>query len=578
MPKLDHKVSFSGCFDKKRQIDVLQCILDACVEEGSSYQSVVNAHALATELNRKPDLNLFKQLMSIDAVSTATTEHEYYLLVQIQALFKKRADLDLGIDKRKVALDSFLRSETLCRSTNKLLRTPDAPRAGERAALIHSMQRKISDVLGDLPKIDNLELGFGPGTNVGCSKNTSVRHKLNSDITTTEGAARYILTASSTFHAWPGFAKPVVCCGSRWTSVAKTSLTDRGINIEPILNSYIQKGLGAAIRRRLKRVGIDLNDQTANQRLAQKGSIRGLLATIDLSMASDTISYLLVMDLLPYDWFVALDNVRSPICELPDGSFKILEKFSSMGNGATFELESLIFWALLEVVCNKDEQRTISVYGDDLICPADCYDEVIDALSLLGFVPNYEKSYGAGPFRESCGKDYWLGTDVRPVFVKDELSMKEIFRLHNFFVRTGRLRSLPSKLLGFIAKRDRLFGPDGFGDGHLIWTDPPRPVKDKRGWDPYYVITTWQAKPRVVKEPLSSDYGAFLYLRTESEVASPFTVVNASYRSQNGKGVLTGFLTLPEPGKAMCAEELMLLERSTSPRYHKKNIRVPVAS
>ena len=577
MPKLDRKVSFSGVFDKKRQIDVIQCILDACVEEGSSYQSVVDAHAFATALNRKPDLCLFKQLMSIDAVSTAANEHEYYLLVQIQALFKKRADLNLGIDKRKVALDSFLRSETLCRSTNKLLRSSDAPRSGERAALIHSMQRKISDLLGDLPSIDSLELGFGPGTNVGCSKNTSVRHKLNSDITTTEGAARYILTASSTFHAWPGFGKPRVCCGSRWTSVAKTSLTDRGINIEPILNSYIQKGLGTAIRRRLKRVGIDLNDQTANQRLARVGSIRGLLATIDLSMASDTVSYLLVMDLLPYDWFVALDSVRSPICELPDGSFRILEKFSSMGNGATFELESLIFWALLEVVCNKDEQRTISVYGDDLICPADCYDEVIDALSLLGFVPNYEKSYGAGPFRESCGKDYWLGTDVRPVFVKDELSLKEIFRLHNFFIRTGRLRSLPSRLLGFVAKHDRLFGPNGFGDGHLIWTEPSRPVKDKRGWEPYHVITTWQAKPRVVKEPLSSDYGAFLYLRTESEVASPFAVVNTSYRSPNGKGVLTGFLTLPEPGKAMCAEELMLLERSTSPRYHKKNIRVPVA-
>jgi hypothetical protein len=290
-------------------------------------------------------------------------------------------------------------------------------------------------------------------------------------------------------------------------------------------------------------------------------------------MASDTVSYLTVMELLPSDWFEALDAVRSPVCELPDGSFKILEKFSSMGNGATFELESLIFYSLLHVVCCVDEERTISVYGDDLICPTDCYDRVLDALSLLGFIPNKSKSFGSGPFRESCGKDYWDGTDVRPVFVKDELSMKEVYRLHNYFVRTGRLSSLPDLLLGFIPKRDRLFGPDGYGDGHLIWKTPPRPHKDKRGWEPFHVITTWQAKPRVVNAPLSSDYGAFLYLRTESaDVPSLSTV---GYFIEDG--AILAVLRSPADGKPLLAEDMMYNERSDRPRYHKKNIRVPVA-
>lgn len=572
MPKPYRKVGFSAFFDKKKQNLVLLSIIDAVAREGVMYPAVLRTCTLARRLVARPDILLFKQLMAVDA-HLASNATEYYLLVQVQALFKKRSDLDLGIDKKDVALATFLRSESLCRETNKLLVANDDPRSGDRAALILKMQRKISLALGDLPSLDDMNLGFGPGTNVGCSKNTSVRQKLNSDITTTEGAGRYFMTSAHSYHAWPGLSKPVVVSGSYWTSVPKTSLTDRGINVEPILNSFIQKGIGQAIRVRLKRVGIDLDDQSVNQRLAQKGSIRGLLATIDLSMASDTVAYNLVMQLLPWDWFEALDSVRSPICELPDGKFRILEKFSSMGNGATFELESLIFWALLSVVCCEDEERTISVYGDDLICPSDCYDRVLDALSLLGFIPNSEKSFGCGPFRESCGKDYWDGTDVRPVFVKDQISLKEIYRLHNFFVRTGRLSSLPEQLLGFIAKRDRLFGPDGFGDGHLIWDHAPAPKRDKRGWEPFHVITTWQAKPRVVNTPLSSDYGAFLYLRTECESEPAWRTLGYTIRDK----ALYAHIALPADGQSLSASDVMYNERSASPRYHKKNIRVPVA-
>lgn len=572
MPKPNRKVGFATFFDKKKQQSVLVTIIDAITEEGAKYPSVLIASAKARLLTTSPTLALFKSLMATP-VHHASCEHEYYLLAQLLALFKKRADLDLGIDKADVALRTFLKSEEKCRETNKLLRTRDDLHSADRAALIFKMQRKISQVLGDMPCLDNLPCGFGPGTNVGCSKNTSVRHKLNSDITTTEGAGRYFLTSTHSFHAWVGLMKPTIVCGSRWTSVPKTSLTDRGINVEPLLNSYIQKGIGETIRQRLKRVGIDLTDQTANQRLARVGSLRGLLATIDLSMASDTIAYNLVLDLLPWDWFVALDSVRSPICALPDGSSVFLEKFSSMGNGATFELESLIFFALLHVVCCEEEERTISVYGDDLVCPSDCYDRVLAALDLLGFIPNDEKSFGTGPFRESCGKDYWAGTDVRPVFVKDEMNMKEIFRLHNYFIRTGRLSSIPDLLLGFIPKSDRILGPDGFGDGHLIWKTPTRPSRDKRGWEPFHVITTWQAKPRVVSTPLSSDYGAFLYLRTECDAQVSWSEAERWISS----GKLFYRLNLPEDGLNRSAVDLMYNERSTSPRYHKKHIRVPVA-
>jgi hypothetical protein len=244
-----------------------------------------------------------------------------------------------------------------------------------------------------------------------------------------------------------------------------------------------------------------------------------------------------------------------------------------MGNGATFELESLIFYSLLWSVCCQDEERTISVYGDDLICPSDCYDEVLDALSLLGFVPNDEKSFGSGPFRESCGKDYWAGTNVRPVYVKDGVSTKEIFRLHNFFKRSGWLPDLPHQLLSFIPKQDRLFGPDGYGDGHLIWDNAPRPVRDKRGWEPFHVVTTWQAKPRTVKSPLSSDYGAFLLLRSNTlgpdEVFQPLQTVHASLLGEAPEN-----WRLPSGVSGYVFDQA---ERSAEARYCTKRIRVPVA-
>lgn len=553
MPKRGQSARFPDPFDKKKQDAVYMTIIDCITAEGTMYPSVLRACTQARNLLRRPDITLFKQLMETDLRSV--DQNEFYLKTQLLALFKKRADLDLGIDKADVAFRTFLKSEGLCRAVNRKLSKRDDPDSQERAALVFKMQRKISRVLGNLPDFADIPFGFGPGTNVGCSKNTSVRHKLNSDVTATEAALRYFVTRADTFHAYSffGLKMPRIVSGSRWTSVPKTSLTDRGINVEPILNAYLQKGYGSLIRDALRHVGINLNDQTHNQRLAREGSISGKLSTIDLSMASDLISYLLVMELLPWEWFEALDAVRSPVCELPDGSFVILEKFSSMGNGATFELESLIFWALLSVVCGDD--ATISVYGDDLICPSECFDEVLHALTLLGFVPNDDKSFKDGPFRESCGKDYWEGTDVRPVFIKNELSLKEIFRLHNFFVRTGRLGSLPQKLLSFIAKRDRIYGPDGFGDGHLLWETAPRPVRDKRGWEPFHVITTWQAKPRVVRTPLSSDYSAFLYLRADSGL----TLSSHELREQ------------------MEAESIMFNERSSNPRYHKKRIRVPAA-
>lgn len=480
---------------------------------------VIAASLLARNVIDNPSLTSLEQLLDYEPGGYVTA-NEFYVVRQCQALFSKRESIDgIDMDQRAAALETFNRAEVECFKMNKALRDTRDPNYGARAVLIHKMQRKISDLLGPCPSLEELDCGFGPGSNVGCKKNTSVKMKLSSRATATEAAGRHFSAVADHYHAWPGLRSPEAVRGSQWTSVPKSFKTDRGINIEPIINTFVQKGIGTVLRQRLRTAGVNLNDQTANQLLAQFGSNLGDvpygLATIDLSMASDCIAYLLVLDLLPSDWFHLLDSYRCSECLMPNGTWRHLEKFSAMGNGYTFELESLIFYALLLVVC--DQGSIISVYGDDLICPSRCYDQVCDALRLIGFIPNKKKSFASGPFRESCGKDYWYGTQVRPCFLKKDLCYAEVFRLHNFFVRSGWIDS--DWMVKYVPSDVRLFGPDGFGDGHLIsdW-----PLSFHKGYQSgVFKFKTYQSKPRKSSVGRGARSAAFSYFNRVSNDSPP---------------------------------------------------------
>jgi hypothetical protein len=106
------------------------------------------------------------------------------------------------------------------------------------------------------------------------------------------------------------------------------------------------------------------------------------------------------------------------------------QKFSSMGNGFTFELESLIFWAL-----SKSVSDFVSVYGDDIIVDSTCRDRFVDLFRFCGFTTNESKSFWSGPFRESCGKHYFQGTDVTPIYQKDSDE-----NIENLLASLNRLR------------------------------------------------------------------------------------------------------------------------------------------
>jgi len=303
---------------------------------------------------------------------------------------------------------------------------------------------------------------------------------------------------------------PVTVTSGRLGFVPKTSKESRTILVEPILNGFYQKGLGTAMRQRLQRGGLDLSNQDTNRRLAWVGSMDGSLATLDLSSASDTVSSGLVWNLLPYDWALALSYGRSEVAQVKTrhGTVDLrLHKFSSMGNAYTFELESLIFYALTVSTCEHlgiETLNRVSVYGDDIIVPVEAYVQLCDVLTYCGFVVNPAKSFAAGPFRESCGADLLGGFDIRPFYQKELVSERSLYTMHNWFVRHCE-PDLAAYVLSH-CQPDALRGPDGFGDGHLVTTHELRRNRaaNRRQWEGGY-FDTYSLRSRQRKDVLPGD-------------------------------------------------------------------------
>jgi len=190
--------------------------------------------------------------------------------------------------------------------------------------------------------------------------------------------------------------------GNRFSTVPKNNLKDRPICIEPLANILVQRTIGLGIRRVISNYfGIDLNTSAdLHRRLISDDKF----ATIDLKDASDSISTSLCKYLFPRWFFDLLENSRSQMTLGIDDDFYLINKISSMGNGFTFELMSLILLSL---------GRSISVdsyaFGDDLIIPNDYSDTLVSALQIGQFEVNMEKTHIHSNYRESCGAHYYDG-------------------------------------------------------------------------------------------------------------------------------------------------------------------------
>lgn len=347
-------------------------------------------------------------------------------------------------EARNVAIDGWKSAERHCFLTNCRIRTIERSLAGPALTRINSIRQKISSVLGDLPwGWLEAHCKWSGGATFAHKRGLESADKQERPYDVTEPAlnlCRSFIEDPITLDLHYGDLRFVKVRGNRCVTVPKTAKTDRMIACEPSANAWLQQGAGRWIRSRLKRFGVDLDDQSRNQSLAFMALVDGL-STIDLKMASDTLSLSVVELLLPAEWFSYLNRIRSHYSYL-DGKWYLLEKFSSMGNAFTFELESLIFWAISSEVCGDDN---VSVYGDDIICPCSKYRELVAALNFFGFIVNEEKSFSEGShFFESCGKHYHSLEDVTPAYQKEVCRKPEDYiRLHNrlwrWAMRTKRL-------------------------------------------------------------------------------------------------------------------------------------------
>lgn len=225
--------------------------------------------------------------------------------------------------------------------------------------------------------------------------------------------------------------------GNRIEFVHKKQDEARTIALEPAMNVLLQLGVDGHIRKRLKKFGIDINDQSINQKLAQVGSITNLLSTLDLKGASDKISMHLIENIFPYEWVEYFYLLRSDVGFFPDGSQVRYEKLSSMGNGFTFAVETLIFAACVFAVAPEVKfSENAHVYGDDIICPTSSVQELTRLLLLCGFSINVEKSFFLeNNVRESCGADFHNGQNIRPVFLRHNLERMDVFAFYSFHNR-----------------------------------------------------------------------------------------------------------------------------------------------
>lgn len=441
--------------------------------------------------------------------------HEYYEEPEdhlrdylVTEMLRKHQDIPTGVDLRQKAMDSFWESEAQCARTNERLDSMEWP------AFTHRFTRKIQSILGPLVSDDiqyiESRMGHGPGATTGVNGMGSVSSdKYDKTLHLTLELLPFYKSIIGE-QWWEHHRQPAeIVEGSKFTTVPKSAKTDRGICIEPTLNMFLQKGIGACIRKKLRKFGINLDRQAdVNRKLASRAHIDDL-CTIDLSAASDSLASKLVHHFFPERWYHLLWIARSHYTHI-DGNLHELEKWSSMGNGYTFELETLVFYALCACFVPKDELHNVSVFGDDIIIPRQYAQAVIEALNFFGFKVNQSKSYLAGNFFESCGHDYFKGHYVRPFYLKGEKDGIP------FSIRTAnKLRIYSSKILDgwacddffketweslveSVPPRWKLYVPESLGDTGLISSlDEAEPyIKKPNGEIEGYVVRHMRMTPK----------------------------------------------------------------------------------
>lgn len=277
----------------------------------------------------------------------------------------------------------------------------------------------------------------------------------------------------------------------RVVAVPKNYDKPRLISIEPASAIYAQKGVLAALDKWMVTIPqINMRDQSRNNSLALLGSKDGGLSTIDLSEASDRVSLALidaVFRLTPsfHDLILGL---RTRAVDTGQGVLP-LRKYASMGCALTFPVQMLVFRSIIiAAMCELDgdtstenirawgRRSDVGVFGDDIIVPTPYVSSVMQRLEDLGLRVNTDKSFFTGLFRESCGGDYYDGTSVKPVYIRQQppANRHDVKAISSYaatsllFEELG-LSGAAKHLSGIV---EGLIGPSPAGDGAIAVSHP----------------------------------------------------------------------------------------------------------
>lgn len=289
-------------------------------------------------------------------------------------------------------------------------------------------------------------------------------------------------------------SKTVVVSVAKVSTVPKNTWVDRTIVAMPVVDMYLQLGLGDEIADILRLNGVDIKDQSRNQMLAQAAYSQAL-ATIDLSSASSWFTLRNLEGFLPPELYHLCDLVRpkqwcfsDEVVDDMEPTVRPMYNWLPMGAGHTFALQTLYYFALARITVPRSQHHQVSVYGDDIIVPAAYAQEMICRLEHLGFKVNRLKSFIEGNFHESCGHDYLYETNVTPFYCRKAVEFED--RLENQPVPTvsyrialanklrnwakigsgsdARFKAIWERLIQPVARKERPVVPPHFGDCGLI--------------------------------------------------------------------------------------------------------------
>jgi hypothetical protein len=406
----------------------------------------------------------------------------YACLRQLQSLIKKNLDWHASPPAERLAksMDGFFACEKRCEETNRRFETEvrNPHRNGPVYQVLNLARLKVHEVLGELTEVRYLEClrkaDFGPGSpfvpEMGWEDPKGLQWKIAGDQTTTRDAWPHARLALELNDGW---LDCLLSAGAnvgwvdegKMSTAPKNATIDRVIEQQPSLLVYLQKGAGSVMAELIRSIGIDLSTQERNHRACRKGSLYGETATVDMTSASDLNARALIEWLFPGTWYDFLNDIRVKWGVTTEGHVFPHQMFSTMGNATTFPIQCLVFYAITWASCYLagEDSRAIRVYGDDIICPVGAVALLFETLRYCGHIPNVAKTHVWGPMRESCGRDYVQGIDVRPVYL--EKCPSTDFEVMSLYNRLALMAFMPlPRTLSYLRNRARdLSGPPDLG-------------------------------------------------------------------------------------------------------------------